>query len=45
MNKVLLYSTRNYIQYLVNKLMKKNLKKIYVYLNQFAIHLKLIYCK
>ena len=48
-NKDLLYSTRSYIQYLVITCNEKNLKKIiyiYIYLNHFAVYLKLTqYCK
>ena len=47
-DKVLLYSTGNYIQYTVINIMENNMKKniyIYIYLNQFAVQQKLIHCK
>ena len=42
-NKVLLYSTGNYIQYPVINLDGKEYEKICVHLNHFALHPKLIH--
>ena len=45
-NKVLLYSTGNNIQYLVITCNGKESEKEYIYLNHFAVHLKLTqHCK
>ena len=40
-NKDLLYSTRKYIDYLIITIMEKNIY-IYIYMNHFAVYLKLI---